>query len=407
MHLKYLAIAALCALSSGAPAAELKMYYYWPGQKDVVESVIADFEVLHPDIDVTLSVRDHEAFKIALRNWLVTNSPDVVVWGAGERMRTFARLGLLADISDLWEAEGLHASMASTASAMGYKGKQYGVPIGYFNFGLFYRSDVMEDAGVAVPTTFEGLLDACRTLRSANIVPFTIGTKETWTTGVFFDYLNLRANGLDEHLKLLSGETKFSEPKILKVFDLWKQMIDAGCFLEDHASYTWNDAAAFMYKGEAAMTLMGSFLTQGIPADLVDVVDVATFPAIDSTIPVYEDAPIESVLIPARASNIEDAKKLLAFIATPEIQARLAGAVGLIPTHRDAAVKDDKYMKAGQQFLANAKGVAQFFDRDTDPDFALKVMDQFQRFMLNPDQLDDIVSRLDAAQEEMMANTTE
>jgi len=47
--------------------------------------------------------------------------------------------------------------------------------------------------------------------------------------------------------------------------------------------------------------------------------------------------------------------------------------------------------------LAQAAGLAQFYDRDTDPKMAKAGMEGFQEFMVNPDRIDAIRARLEKA----------
>jgi multiple sugar transport system substrate-binding protein len=65
-----------------------------PAQKQAMEELIADFEAAYPEIDVKFNLYDHEAFKVAMRNFLVSDAPDLITWNAGNRMKVFVDLGL-------------------------------------------------------------------------------------------------------------------------------------------------------------------------------------------------------------------------------------------------------------------------------------------------------------------------
>ena len=151
-----------------------------PAPKAAFEKAIAQFEKEHPGTEVEFNVFDHEAFKTNIRNFLKAEPPDVVTWFAGNRMKFFVDQGLFEDVSDLW-AEGLEQDMASTFSALTVDGKQYGIPYAYYQWGVYYRKDLFEKAGVGVPKTWAEFLDACAKLQAAGITPITIGTKYLWT----------------------------------------------------------------------------------------------------------------------------------------------------------------------------------------------------------------------------------
>ena len=58
-----------------------------------------------------------------------------------------------------------------------------------------------------------------------------------------------------------------------------------------------------MYNGKAAMYLMGNFITPNFPAELDGKMDFFQFPVIDPSIPMSEDAPMDTLHIPSKAKN--------------------------------------------------------------------------------------------------------
>src|SRR5690606_11319884 len=71
------------------------------GARELDEARVAAFEAANPDQPVEHSVTDHEAFKQAIRAFLVADpAPDVLTWFAGNRMTFFVDRGLAADISE-------------------------------------------------------------------------------------------------------------------------------------------------------------------------------------------------------------------------------------------------------------------------------------------------------------------
>jgi multiple sugar transport system substrate-binding protein len=111
----------------------------------------------------------------------------------------------------------------------------------------------------------------------------------------------------------------------------------------------------------------------------------------------YEEAPMDSVHIPAKANNKEDAKKFLAFVAQADVQEELNKAFVQLPVNTQAAILDDPYLAAGKELLGRADGLAQFFDRDTSEDLATLAMKGFQEFMAKPDRLDRVLQNIERA----------
>ncbi len=366
-----------------------------PAPKKAWEEIIKRFEAANPDIEVKYNLYDHESYKTTIRNWLVTSPPDVVFWYAGNRMKTFVDRGLFEDVSDLWKQEGMLEDFSAAAPAMTVDSKQYGVPYTYYQWGIYYRKDIFDKYGIATPTTWDELKAAAATLKENNVTPFTIGTKYLWTAAGWFDYLNMRTNGLDFHIDLMDGKVPYTDQRVKNTFAKWAELVEPGYFLENHASYSWQEAQPFLYNGQAAMYLMGNFITPNFPPELEGKMDFFTFPVIDANVGMAEDAPMDTVHIPSKAKNKEDARKFLAFVAQAENQQLINEMLLQIPTNNKAKAKQDPFLDKGVAMLAAASGTAQFYDRDTDPAMAKEGMKGFQEFMVHPDRLDKILTKLE------------
>jgi len=372
-----------------------------PGPKQGFEDAVAKFQAANPDMEIEVNNTDREAHKTAIRNFLTADAPDITAWYPGNRMGPFVDAGLFEDISDLWESEGLNESFASIRPTMTRDGKQWGVPYSYYQWGIYYRADVLEEQGIEPPETWEQLLDGSAKLKEAGITPFTIGTKNFWTTGGVFDYLNLRVNGYDFHNQLTAGEVKFTDERVVEVFERWKELVEPGYFIENHATMSWQDALAPFIKGEAAMYVMGNFAVDAMKEGGLteDQIGYIPFPTINPDVARAEDAPADALFIPSGAKNKENARKFLAFIAQADIQTEWNKTLGQLPPNANSEVGDSKFLQAGFETLSTASGLAQFFDRDADAQLAQAGMEGFQEFMVKPDRLDDILKRLDKIQE--------
>jgi multiple sugar transport system substrate-binding protein len=67
----------------------------------------------------------------------------------------------------------------------------------------------------------------------------------------------------------------------------------------------------------------------------------------------------------------------------------------------NASVADDEFIQQGFEMLSNnaTGGIAQFFDRDWPAEMASIGMEGLQEFMVFPDNLDDILARLESARQ--------
>lgn len=389
----------LAAAAFGAAAGELVINTDAsdPAPKAAFEAVVKGFEAANPDVKVKVNTFDHEGFKTSIRNFLSAEAPDVVTWYAGNRMAPFVNAGLFEDVSDVWAKEGLGEKLKSADASMTINGKKWGVPYTYYQWGIYYRKDIFAKLGIAEPKTWAELLAACAKLKAAKITPFAIGSKQTWPTGGWFDYLNLRVNGYEFHMDLTAGKVPYTDKRVAAVFDRWDELVKPGYFLANHPSYMWQEALPAFVKGEAAMYLMGNFLVA--PAKQAglkeDQLGFMVFPTITPGLPRAEDAPTDTVHIPSKAKNKADAKRFLAYIAKPDVQTKVNEILGQLPVNKDATQPNDPYLKAGFAMLSSAHALAQFYDRDALAEMAKAGMDGFQRYMLKPETRNEMLQRLE------------
>lgn len=394
------AAAALTALSTFANAGELVINTDTsdPAPKAAFEALIKGFEAENPDIKVTWNLFDHEGYKTSIRNFLTADAPDLANWYAGNRMLPYVNAGLFEPVDDVWEENGLNESLGSAAASMTIDGKKWGVPYTYYQWGVYYRKDIFEKLGIAVPKTWDEFKAAGATLNEAGIKPITIGSKYLWTAGGVFDYLNLRTNGYNFHMALTKGEVAWTDDRVRATMANWKELLDAGFWIDNHAAYSWQEALAPMVQGEAAMYIMGNFAVAPLrEAGLTDdQLGFFQFPVIDASIPLAEDAPTDTIHIPSNAKNKEDAKKFLAYLARADVQTEMNRTLGQLPINKNSEVAEDKFLEAGLEMLSNTEGgIAQFFDRDAPAEMAKAGMEGFQEFMVKPERLEKILKRLE------------
>lgn len=368
-----------------------------PGPRAAWDDLVEGFRKAHPDVQVKVNTFDHEGFKTSIRNFLTAQPPDVVTWYAGNRMAPFVAAGLFEDVSDVWAKDGLSTHLKPALPSMTLNGKQWGLPYTYYPWGIYYRKDLFAQHGIAVPTNWKDFLAACAKLKAAGIAPIAIGSKSLWPTAGWFDYLNLRVNGHAFHMELTQGKVAYTDARVQAVFDRWDDLLKPGYFLANHAAIDWQDAVPAFVRGQAAMYLMGNFALDLMrKGGLKDAqIGFMAFPKI-ADIPQAEEAPTDTVHIPARAKNKVDARRFLAYLARPEVQTRFNARIGQLPVHQGAALPSDPFLAQGAALLGKASGLAQFYDRDAQAEMAKAGMEGFQRYMLKPENRKEVLERIES-----------
>ena len=403
------AAALLCAPASAGLSGDLKIFLDTsnPAPRATMEAMIARFQALHPDLEIETTIIDREAYKTQIRNFLTADAPDVATWYAANRMRPYVSAGLFEDVSDLWREPEIANNLASTKGAMTIDGKQWGVPYSYYQWGVYYREDIFRELGLEEPATWEEEKANCAKIIASGRACYTIGTKFLWTAGGWFDYLNLRTNGYDFHMSLTQGEVPWTDDRVREVFAKWRELIDMGAFIANHQTYSWQEALPFIVSGEATAYLMGNFSVAPMrEAGLTDdKLDFYQFVEITPGVAKAEDAPTDTFHIPANAKNKEAAREFLRYVVSAENQTIINNGqnLGQLPINAQSTIDDDEFLRQGFEMLSRNSpgGVAQFFDRDAPAEMAAVAMEGFQEFMVFPDNLDDILERLESARQDI------
>jgi multiple sugar transport system substrate-binding protein len=401
------ALGAALMLSTSAMAQD-KRVVTWNADYDPIplaaaEALIADFEAANPEIDVVLTNFDHEAYKNAIRNFLTADPPDLANWYAANRMRPFVEAGLFADISDVWANNGLMDSLASSVLSSTIDGKQYAIPYTYYQWGIYYNRDAYKAAGVDVPgpegVSWDQFLANCEKFKAANIDCVTTGSSALWPVAGIFDYVSMRTNGYQFHSDLAAGKVSWTSPEVAAVFDNFGKL--QPYVTANHAAIDWQDAAALLVQGKAANYVMGNFAVGVFKEGGMtnDNLGFMVFPEITAGVARAEEAPTDTVHLTSGAKNPDDAKTFLAYMASAEAQTKWNGAVGQLPTNKNASVDAaDPFLTAGFEALSTATGgIAQFWDRDADAEYAKVGMEGFQQFLVQPEQRGAILARLEQA----------
>lgn len=356
-------------------------------QRSMYSSVAREFEKANPDIQVEMLFRSDAEYKEQILQWFNDGSgPDILNWQGGERLYQHVRQGRIANLSTFWQQHDLHDKFSQAAKgAVSLDNDIYAVPVSYYQWGFYYRKSLFDSLGMQAPTDWQSFLAVCEKLKSQGVTPITIGAQYKWPTAAWFDYLNLRLNGLAYHQALLKGEIPFTDSGVRQVFEHWKELLAKGYFVDRYNGWNWQQAMPFMYHKLAGMTLIGNFFAGTLPEVLKDDFRFFPFPIINNEVAVFEEAPLDLFMIPSYAKQNTSAKRFLLYLASKEFQQKFNREVGMIPPNIQSELSNDYFIQQGTKILNEAEGVSQFFDRDTNAELAGAATEIFTVFMDNKD----------------------
>ena len=344
-------------------------------------------------VKVVDNTTGHEDFKTQILVMLAgDNPPDIFSYWAGARVQFVVDSNRLEPIDKLWADNKLDdvVPAALAAKATMYNGKRYLIPFGYHYAGLFYNPKVLAKAGITeFPTTWEGFLAMCETLKSKGITPIALGSKNRWPAQFWFDYLLLRTAGPDYRDKLMAGKASYTDPEVVKAMEMWKELVDKGYFVENANAYDWTDAADQVANGKAGMTLMGTWITgywNGNKLKPGEDYDFFPFPTIKEGVPEAVVGPVDGWVLSAGAADKEAAGQLMTYLLTnTDASAKWALGQGALSPNKNVptSVYNSVMSKAASQ-VAAAKVFAFNYDLATTPPAAEFGLTMFAQFMDKP-----------------------
>jgi len=352
----------------------------------------------------------HEDFKATILIMAAGgNLPDMFSYWAGARTQFVVDSGRLQPIDDLWAQEKLDSVVPKSVAqgATIYNGKRYLIPFGYHYAGMFYNPKLMAQANVTqMPQTWDEFLALCDKLKKAGITPIALGSKHRWPAQFWFDYLLLRTAGPEYRHRLMNGKASYTDEEVANVMKMWKELVDRKYFAKFSNADTWTDASDKVANGQAAMTLMGTWITgywSGNDLKAGTDYDFFEFPVIKSGIPKASVGPVDGLLISQNAPNADSARKLATFMLTDaQSQATWAKAQGALSPNKNVSPSIyTSVMKKALDVVNNSDTFAFNYDLATTPPMAEVGLSMFSQFMDNPDDYADYLKRAQTSAEEI------
>jgi multiple sugar transport system substrate-binding protein len=306
-------------------AEKVTFFHYFSGTlSGGMDDLVETFNEENPEYDLAHTAVEHEAFKTSIMVMLSGgNPPDLFSYWAGSRVQFIVDADRLTPIDDVYEEFGVSELFSDAVNAAAtYNGHKYFLPLTQHYVAFFYNKEVFAKAGIAnVPETWAEFQDACEKIKAIGVAPIALGSKNRWPAQFWLDYPLLRTAGPEYRAKLMAGEVSYTDPEVVKAFELWKDCIDNDYFYPNANAYDYAEATVLVGTGEAGMTLMGSWMMQ-----LDDQIgwapgedyDFFPFPVVDSSIPDTAVGPFDGVVIAKDARNPEAAKKALIAMAQKE-----------------------------------------------------------------------------------------
>lgn len=257
------------------------------GRMDVIQEAADKFMEDNPDVTITIETFSWGDFYTKWTTGLASgNVPDMSTALPGhvvEMMDAEAVIPLDDVIEDIGKDRFAEAALSEGER----DGEYYSLPLYSHAQVMWYRKDLLEDANLEVPETWEEFAEAAKALTKDGVYgcSFPCGSGDLMATRFLNFYV--RSGGGS----LLTDDLKadLTSDIAIEGIKYWLDIYE-NCSPKDSVNYAVLDQANLYYQGKTAFDFNSGFHISGVETnspDLVDSIDCAPLPRLNKDDPVY------------------------------------------------------------------------------------------------------------------------
>jgi raffinose/stachyose/melibiose transport system substrate-binding protein len=253
------------------PSGPVRLTMWWWGQQEApgaskwLADTIAAYHKLHPNVTINTVLQTTNglipSFDAAAK---AGQGPDIEYFWGGIYSQEPGWAGNIRPVSDYIPAAELHHYLNAYKEDI-FQGKVWTAPW-YLqpSFPVLYRKDILQQHHIAVPTTWNQLLAACKTLKSAGITPMAGGVSDGWFGGWLYSLLgDQQITSVKQVLDAVVGKGSFTNPALGSWWSKLAQMKSSGCWNGNITSQQLYQGQQAFVQGKAAMTVSAGTAVPG------------------------------------------------------------------------------------------------------------------------------------------------
>lgn len=260
--------------TTSASSNEFTVWWYegeGTGQYIAWDAALQEFAANHPELDIKFELKTWEQIEKSGNTILDSDkAPDLAEWNKGNGTAGVAsQAGLLTNLNEYADQYGWADKIAGplafgryTDGVMG-TGDVYGVPTYGEYVGWFYNADLLEQYGVAVPTTFDELEGALATFTAAGITP--VASADYMLVHLAYALALQKAdNQFVSDYQSYTGEIDFNGPEFTFASEKLQEWVQKGYIASNASGATADDAVAAFTSGASPFMPAGTWLDTSV-----------------------------------------------------------------------------------------------------------------------------------------------
>lgn len=314
-------------------------WHYWDGTNgQVLQSLIDEYESDHPNVTIQAEFVPGSDLGTKLQAAIVARETPTMAIVDLITMPMLTKSGALAPLDEMIAASSVDMSdyFAGPLVYGERNGHRYSLPVSASNLGLFWNKELFQRAGLnpdVPPRTWEELVTMAQQIKDRTgawgYELFTEGGEGTsWQWQVFLwqsggDILNADLN-----------RAIFDSPAGVKALDFWASLIND---YEVSTIASWG----LFGRGEAAMVMDGSWMTQFFPMQVDFELGSALFPYPSDGTPATNMGGEQVFVFAGDDAQEEAAWKFIEWFSSTAVQVEWCKGTGFMPIKRSVAESTD------------------------------------------------------------------
>lgn len=325
---RFLALCGFLVLAAASAQTTITYAIWDNNQLPAHEQIVAAFEAEHPDINVDIQVVPWGNYWDKLQTAVAGGEAYDVFWMNGANFPVYAANGVLMNLQEYMNAEGVDLSVypESLVELYSLEGSLYGLPKDFDTIALYYNKDLFDAAGVDYPTadwTWDDLKTAGRALTTDGNWGFASTTSDQ------SGYWNFIYENGGQVVNDAGTEVLIGEPAACDAITYLYSFVQEG-LSPDGATMTSVDPWTQLFPGgRVGMVVGGSWLARTY-ADAEATIDVAPLPRQEERASIIHGL---ANVVWAQSEHPDEAWAFAKFLGGEAAATLLAQSGTVIPAH--------------------------------------------------------------------------
>jgi ABC-type sugar transport system, periplasmic component len=306
------------ASGGGGKKVKLKFWdFHTEKEEEFFKGLVDEYNKTHDNVEIeysTFNQADYTTTKLPTA-FASGDGPDIYMISPGDFMK-FAKSGLMADLNPYFPEGAKEDFLPASLDAVTVDGKVMALPFELELLGLYYNQDMLSNAGVEVPKTWDELYTAAKKLTTDKVAGLILPPdKGPYFNFIWYPFLWQQGGNV---LNAEGTESTFNSPETAKALDFWGRFFREGISPTKLQQGPWE--IDHLGKKTAAMQIVGTWAINRAEEVFGDVpINVAPLPLPDGGT-AATDAGGWKFAVNAKSENADEAAKFImwAFAEDPQ-----------------------------------------------------------------------------------------